>query len=106
MKISIYIATSANGMISISRNAHDWLSAEYEKGFMEICQRTRAVIMGKTTYNILAPDYLPLKNSGTTVVLTSNTQLSPPNPTVLFTNHKAVEIASLLEQKGHSEAVI
>lgn len=62
--------------------------------------------MGKTTYNILAPDYLPLKNSGTTVVLTSNTQLSPPNPTVLFTNLKAVEIVSLLEQKGHSEAVI
>lgn len=106
MKISVYIAISANGLISNQRNVPDWLSQEYSQGFMEICQRTKAVIMGKTTYRILAPDYLPLKDSGTTVVLTSDTQLVPPNPTVLFTNQKAAGIVSSLEQKGHTEAVI
>jgi hypothetical protein len=31
---------------------------------MAISQRAQAVIMGKTTYNILWPDYLPLKEEG------------------------------------------
>lgn len=106
MKISIYIATSANGLISNSRGVPDWLSPEYGQGFMEICQKTNAVIMGKTTYNILAPDYLPLKGDGTTIVLTSNIQEKPANPTVVFTNKKADEIVSMLEEKGYAEAVI
>lgn len=62
--------------------------------------------MGNTTYKILAPDYLPLKDNGTTIVLTSDTKQPPPNPTVLFTDQRASEIVSLLEQKGHIEAVI
>ena len=73
---------------------------------MAICQRKKAVIMGKTTYNILAPDYLPLKNDGTTIVLTKNTQEKSVNPTVIFTNKKPEDIISLLEERGHQEAVI
>ncbi len=106
MKISIYIAMSANGFISNSRNVPDWLSQEYMQGFDLHCQRTKAVIMGRTTYDILAPDYLPLKKEGTTVVLTSNKQMKSDNSTVIFTQLSASEIVHLLETKGHSEAVI
>ena len=106
MKLSIYLAISANGFISNERGVPDWLSEEYGQGFYAICQKTKAVIMGKTTYNILVPDYLPLKEDGTTVVLTSDMQLTPPNPTVVFTNETASEIVSMLEKKGHTEAVI
>lgn len=106
MKTSIYIAISANGFISNSRNVPDWLSSEYENGFMAICHKTKAVIMGKTTYNILAPDYLPLKEEGTIVVLTNDVTDKPANETVVFTNKPGNEIITLLEQKGHTEAVI
>lgn len=106
MKISIYIAVSANGLISNSRNAPDWLSSEYGGGFESICQRTKAVIMGKLTYNILAPDYLPLKEAGTTVVLTKDEHLKSNNATVVFTKDKPAEISEMLAAKGHSEAVI
>ena len=106
MKLSIYLAMSANGMISNKRNVPDWLSQEYGVGFMSICQRTKAVIMGKTTYNILAPDYLPLKDEGTLVVLTHDTSAKAPQPNVLFTNKKPKEIISELEVRGHTEAVI
>lgn len=106
MKISIYIATSANGFISNQRNVPDWLSPEYEQGFMEICKQKRAVIMGKTTYNILAPDYLPLKDDGITVVLTSATDMTALNQTVLFTALEPASIVSMLEEKGYTEAVI
>jgi len=106
MKLSIYLAISANGFISNERNIPDWLSDEYGQGFYSICQKTKAVIMGKTTYNILVPDYLPLKEDGTTIVLTSDIKLTPPNPTVVFTNETANEIISILEKRGHTEAVI
>ena len=106
MKISVYLATSVNGMISNSRNVPDWLSQEYGMGFMSICQRTKAVIMGKTTYNILAPDHLPLKDDGSLVVLTHDTSMKSPQANVLFTDKKPREILSLLEARGHTEAVI
>jgi dihydrofolate reductase len=105
MKIIIYLATSANGLISNSRNVPDWLSPEYGQGFMEINQRTQAVIMGKTTYNILSPDYLPLKE-GSLVVLTHDTNATPSQPNVLFTSDSPQEIVEQLAAKGHTEAVI
>jgi len=106
MKISIYIAMSANGFISNLRNAPDWLSPEYGQGFMEICQKMKAVIMGKTTYNILAPNHLPLQKEGTTVVLTTDDQAKSDNPTVVFTKDKPTQIAEMLAKRGHTEAVI
>ena len=106
MKISIYIATSANGKISNQRNVPDWLSPEYGQGFGEICQKYKAVIMGKTTYNILAPDYLPLQNEGTMVVLTTDEQARSSNTAVVFTKNSPAEIVEMLSEKGHSEAVI
>ena len=106
MKITIYIATSANGFISNSRNVPDWLSPEYGQGFFGICQKTKAVIMGKKTYDILAPDHLPLKADGATVVLTSHTDIAPANPTVVFTSARPDDIVAMLENKGFSEAVI
>ena len=106
MNIIVYLASSANGMISNQRNVPDWLSPEYGNGFMAMSQRTKAVIMGKTTYNILAPDYLPLKEEGSLVVLTHEKNLSPALPNVVFTDQGPAEIVQLLESKGHTEAVI
>ncbi|HTF21635.1 MAG TPA: dihydrofolate reductase [Chryseolinea sp.] len=106
MKIGIYIATSANGMISNSRNVPDWLSAEYGYGFDAICERMKAVIMGRKTYNILDPDYLPLKVGGTIVVLTHDVRTRPANESVMFTNKTPKEIVAMLEAMGHIEAVI
>ena len=106
MNISIYIATSANGFISNMRNAPDWLSPEYGRGFVEICQSKKAVIMGKKTYDILAPDFLPLKDKGISVVLTTHTDIEPANPTVVFTSAPPEEIVSMLEKRGFTEAVI
>jgi dihydrofolate reductase len=106
MKIIIYLAASANGMISNNRNVPDWLSQEYGQGFMEISQRTQAVIMGKKTYNILAPDYLPLKEGGSLVVLTHDTKATPHQSNVLFTSDSPEKIVAQLAAKGHTEAVI
>lgn len=106
MKVSIYIASSANGLISNSRNVPDWLSAEYGQGMYDICQEFKAVIMGKTTYDIIAPDYLPLKDEGATVVLTTDENAKSGNPTVIFTKESPIEIIKLLADKHYTQAVI
>ncbi|UPK72445.1 dihydrofolate reductase family protein [Chitinophaga filiformis] len=106
MEIIIYLAASANGLISNDRNVPDWLSPEYGQGFMAIAQQTQAVIMGKTTYNILSPNYLPLKDTGSLVVLTHDTKATPSQSNVLFTSDSPEKIIADLVAKGHTKAVI
>lgn len=106
MKIIVYLAASANGLISNKRNVPDWLSNEYSEGFMAMSQQAKAVIMGKTTYNILAPDYLPLKDEGILVVLTHDTSAPRVQSNVVFTDESPQAIVAMLESQGYSEAVI
>jgi dihydrofolate reductase len=105
MKIIVYMAVSANGMVSNKKGVPDWLSPEYEQGFVRLCSQTKAVIMGKGTYQILAPDYLPLKNEGTMVVRTRKPAINSES-NIVFTDKSPAEIISVLERRGHSEAVI
>ena len=106
MKIRVYLAVSANGLISNKRNIPDWLSNEFSQGFMAISQQAKAVIMGKTTYNYLAPDHLPLRNEGTLAVLTHDTSAERVQSNVVFTDKNPQGIAAMLESQGYSEAVI
>ena len=106
MKIRVYLAVSANGLISNKRNIPDWLSEEFSEGFMAISQQAKAVIMGKTTYNYLAPDHLPLTNEGTLAVLTHDTSAERVQSNVVFTDKNPQGIAAMLESRGHSEAVV
>jgi dihydrofolate reductase len=106
MKLKVYLAVSANGLISNKRNVPDWLSEEFSQGFMDICRQSRAVIMGKTTYNYLAPDHLPLRSEGILVVLTHHVSTEPVQSNIVFTDKNPRGIAAMLESEGYSEAVI
>ena len=106
MNISVYLASSVNGMISNKANVPNWLSQEYGQGFLAISQRTKAVIMGRKTYEILIPDHLPLKGEGTLIVLTHDSAAKPSQSNVVFTDQTPQEIVRILEARGHHEAVI
>ena len=106
MRVTSYIGLSVNGMIAKASGVSDWGSNERVQGVITACQKTKAVIMGKTTYDQLAPDNLPLKEQGTTVVLTHETSLKPANSTVLFTHETPKEIIAMLEKKGYQEVVV
>lgn len=105
MQLSVYMALSANGLISNEQNNPYWLSPEFGQGFMEICQQKQAVIMGRLTYDILNPDHLPLNNEGTMMVLTHG-QHASSNKAVVFTGKPPADIVRDLEARGHTEAVI
>jgi dihydrofolate reductase len=106
MKLKVYLAVSANGLISNKRNVPDWLSEEFSQGFITISQQAKAVIMGKTTYNYLAPDHLPLRNDGTLAVLTHDTSAKAAQSNVVFTDKNPQGISAMLQGQGYSEAVV
>jgi len=106
MNIIVYLASSANGMVSKKTNVPDWLSQEYGRGLLAISERTKAVIMGRTTYEILAPNHLPLQEEGTLIVLTHDMTATPPQPNVVFTQVTPNDVVRMLEARGHQEAVI
>lgn len=106
MKITLYLAVSANGLIGNAQNNPYWLSDEYKQGFMDICTRTQAVIMGRSTYDILAPDYLPLRDQGSLAVLTHNKTMRSDNTAVFFSDAGPAAVRDMLAERGHREAVI
>jgi dihydrofolate reductase len=106
MNISVYLASSVNGLISNRANVPNWLSQEYGQGLLSISQTKKAVIMGKRTYEILIPDLLPLKEDGTIVVLTHDVAATPVQSNVVFTDGTPAEIVQILEERGHDRAVI
>ena len=106
MNITVYLASSINGMISNKANIPNWLSQEYGQGLLAICERMKAVVMGETTYEILIPDHLPLKDEGTLIVLTHDTATEPLQANVVFTDETPPGIVRILESRGHREAVI
>ncbi len=59
--------------------------------------RKKAVIMGKKTYDILAPDHLPLSDGSVVVVLTSHTVDAPANPGIVFTMLMLTRIRGFLD---------
>jgi len=106
MKVKLYMGLSVNGMVAKASGVSDWSSREHIQGFIAACQKSKAVIMGKTIYEQLAPHYLPLKEEGTTVVLTHETPAAPANPTVTFTHQRPEDIVSSLSEKGYQEVVL
>lgn len=61
MKVILYMALTANGMIAKNDGNSDWVSPEDVESFTSVCQKTDTVIMGRKTYDVLSPDYLPLR---------------------------------------------
>lgn len=105
MKVILYMALTANGMIAKEDGNSDWVSPEDTKSFTDKCNKAGAVIMGMKTYECLTDEYLPLKK-GIHVVITHNKNLTPNNPLVLFTDKKPQEILAMLEKKGYTETVV
>lgn len=104
MKLILYMAISVNGMVAKLDGDSDWVSPENTSDFYETCQRIGAVIMGKNTYDLLNPEYLPLKE-GIQVVLTHSQGVSDNN-TVMFTGKSPQAIIELLKAKGCKEACV
>ena len=106
MKVILYMAITANGMIAKIDGNSDWVSPEDTKSFLKHSRDAGVVILGRKAYELFDESYpLPL-NKGTHYVMTSNTDMSSDNPTVKFTNQTPEKLIKELENKGQKEACV
>lgn len=99
------MAITVNGFIGKEDGNSDWTSPEDGKSFIASCQKAGTVIMGRKTYDVLAPNNLPL-TEGLHVVLTHNQSLKSDNKTVVFRNQTPKQTCEWLEKNGCQEAVV
>lgn len=99
------MAITVNGMIGKSDGNSDFTSEADGVNFNATCQKIGVVIMGRKTYEVLYPDYMPLKQ-GTHWVLTNDTTKISNNSTVKFTNKPPEELIKDLERSGTNEVCL
>lgn len=96
MKVILYMAITANGMIAKTDGNSDWVSSEDTESFTKHSRNAGVVILGRKAYQLFDQNYpLPLKN-GIHYVMTSKTNMSSDDPTVRFTNKSPEELVEPL----------
>ncbi len=104
MKVILYIAITPNGMVAKKDEDSDWTSEADNKSFIAKCREASAVVMGRYTYEVLAPDNLPLED-GLQIVL-ADTELEPPSNKVTRLNDEPQNIIKYVEEKNYKSVVI
>lgn len=105
MKVILYMDITVNGMIGKIDGKSDFTSEEDGISFNETCQKIGTVISGRKTYEVLYPDFMPLKQ-GTHYVLTHDITKISNNPTVKFTNKPPEELLIEIEKSGNKEVCL
>ena len=107
MKVILYAAMTANGMVAKSDGNSDWPSAEDLASFNNICRKVGGVIMGRNTFdNFNGGNMAGWPNAdGLHIVLTHQNHLE--------TKHSNIELAKspqeaikIAEQAGLKEVVV
>ncbi len=104
MKVIIYMAISANGMIAKSDDNTSWISKKEWYNYILITRKAGNLIVGRRTYNILTkqPEFSEFKNVKLVVVSKNN------KPKIIASNHfivsKPKEALKLL--KNFKEVIV
>gem|GEM_PF-120724 len=104
MKVNLYMAISANGMIAKENDDTSWISKEEWNSYSAFVRKIGAMIIGRRTYKILTkqPEFVELKN--VTIVVVSHNELktlsqnhllakSPQDALQLLKDFKEVAVA-------------
>lgn len=105
MKVTLYMAVTANGLIAKPDDNTDFTSKEDWKSFKEICERTKAVIVGRRTYETMLEDPALFWPRCSYYVLTSRA-LESSIKNVTFLNKSPQEVLKIIESEGFTEACV
>ena len=103
MKVVLYMAMSANGMIANSDDDTSWISSEEWKSYSSAVRKAGCLIVGRRTYEILTqqPEFSELKDAKLVVVSHEDRPLLDPNHLVA---HSPKEALGLL--KDFDEVIV
>lgn len=106
MKIILFMATSANGMIASKDGSEDFLSDENWKQFVELATKIGCIIWGRRTYeNVLSWDkkYLEQLKHIKKIIL-SNSEIKLVDGFDLA--HSPADALKIIERLGFAEVIV
>lgn len=103
MKVILYMAMSANGLIAKSNDDTSWISKEEWDSYSAAVRSAGCLIVGKRTYHILTkqPEFVELKDVKLVAVCEESFKMLAPNHYIANSPKHALELA-----KDFDEVVI
>ena len=107
MKVILYIAITANGMIAKKDGNSDWPSPEDFASFNNICRKSGVVIMGRNTFDKFNEISIPEwpNADGLHIVLSHQNNLDTKHPNIKFAKSPK-EALDIARDNGKNEVVV
>ena len=100
MKVIMYMAMSANGIIAKSDDDTSWISEEEWNSYSEAVRSAGCLVVGRRTYHILInqPEFIELKDVKLTVVSKDDFEVESSNHSVVHSPEEALEVLKEFEE--------
>jgi dihydrofolate reductase len=105
MKIIWYPAVSLDGYISDALGGSDWVTSSDAGMFDDLVAKSKAVIVGRKTFDQSKGALYPV-HGATTYVVTKNSNLLSDDPGVVYVTGGALEVMRSLTADGRIQAVL
>ena len=105
MKVTLYMAISADGFIAKKDGDSDWVSPVDTANFEKAIKEHGCIIVGRKTFDQYQGDIYPI-DGVTNIVVTSDKALKSDKPNVYFVAGSVKEIIESIKQKGHDKALL
>lgn len=108
MNVILYMAITANGMIAKENDETPFTSKADYVSFKKMCLRTKAVIAGRRTYDLIRNDTAFFWPQCHYYIITSNKnfQIASVEPNVTMVSFKPKQILQRVKRDGYKEVCI
>jgi dihydrofolate reductase len=105
MKVIMNFAPTVNGKLNRGKgDDYSWISQESWDDYKKTCQQCGCVIMGRGTYDLMAPqDFYP---GVFYVILTHDASIKNRSSEIVFSSQEPEGVLKMLEEKGYRQACL
>lgn len=103
MKVTLYMAMSANGMIARQDDSTPWSDDEWQ-AYKDVVEKSDAIIIGRRTYEIMKVEELNRIGNPLTIILSSQNFLTDDARQIVV--HTVEEAIKVLEERDCKSVLI
>ncbi|MDP4010901.1 MAG: dihydrofolate reductase family protein [Candidatus Roizmanbacteria bacterium] len=105
MKITLYMAITADGFIAKKDGNSDWVSPVDTINFENAIEDHKCIIVGRKTFDQFQGDLYPVKGV-TNIVMTSDQNIKSDIENVHYFSKPINQIGTFIAQKSHDQALL
>ncbi len=106
MKVKVYMAPTANGMIAKSNGDESFVSEENEQLWIDTVRKTGNVVVGRKAFEVARAEGIFPTGGALNVVLTKRKVKNRWGDRAMFTNRSPKEVVDLLKSMGFKTAMV